>query len=152
MAETRRLRQGYETVGMAMSHEDAMLLRVGATMARLSLGDYVATLLPRNPVGQVVSGPGAVRAARALEGVEASRKASSRPQDPFRGLREPGGGSMAWEDLKTTLEGLGEGSHKRLAEFLGLTNISTFGKTGIPAKHVPRIREFLAQSESEGQE
>lgn len=138
MADTRRLRKGYESVGMAMSSEDAMRLRLGATASRMSLGDYVASLLPADPI--VPLQPRSPMALARL--ARKAGKAPRQPQEPSQG----GGDSMSWGELVAALQRAGR-SHRDLRDWLGLSNISIWAQDGVPAKHLARIREFLAQEQ-----
>ena len=50
-----------------------------------------------------------------------------------------------WERLSEALSTVGgHGQHRELCRHLGLSNISVWGKTGVPRKWWPGIREFLA--------
>jgi hypothetical protein len=64
------------------------------------------------------------------------------PSSP-QGRRKVGTDTMTWAELVAGLEASGK-THKELRDYLDLTNISPWAKDGIPPRHVPKIKEFLA--------
>jgi hypothetical protein len=170
MPETRRVREGYVTLGMAVPADVAEQIRIRAVLAHKSIGDYVASLVraaaSRKTLAELLVGtegkgqPGPMEAllgemGRMSDADDAS-KAPGGPQeasgakDPWNPREAPrrrrgGAESMTWDQVVEALASKGEGAHRDLAQFLGLKNISVWAKDGVPSKHVPRIREFLAQ-------
>jgi len=65
------------------------------------------------------------------------------PSSP-QGRRKVGTDTMTWDELVAGLEKTGK-THKQLRDYLGLSNTSPWAKDGVPPRHVPKIREFLAQ-------
>jgi hypothetical protein len=166
MAETRRVREGYVTLGMAVPADVAEQIRVRAVLAHKSIGDYVASLVraaaSRKTLAELLAGTEGVIFAEGGEILpKAPDTAPGRPQEAMVAVQrttvpwDPRGGprrrrvgsgeSMTWDQVVEALASRGEGAHRDLAQFLGLKNISVWAKDGVPSKHVPRIREFLAQ-------
>ena len=111
-----------------------------------SIGDYVASLLPRNASGKF----GVEDVSKALKIPKATHKTDDqirarKPQNPFDGLHTTAEGAWSIAQLRDALERAGKGSQSRLAEHFGISPAAVRSalKHGVPAKWTPKLEEFF---------
>ena len=143
-----RIPAGREVLQITVDVETASLLRVKAALRRVTVGRLVEELARQAYTRDQVLEDWAAESVPAPRLAAPARNPIAKaPRTPQEAPRRRGGPKevMAWDDLVAALESQGK-THKGLREHLGLSNISIWAKDGVPAKHVPQIREFLGQA------
>lgn len=156
----RPTRIGWKPVTATMSLDAANRLRIHAVLRGVEMGTILTELVTRHLDPVQVGGedpapkPAFVKAVQAIQ----QEKASHRPKKTPKVKTRPGPKEAPKEGEEITLKAEAYGwnfdrlaaaltsvgvSHGQLAKHLGLTNISPWGKTGIPPKWLPATHAFL---------
>ncbi len=138
MADTRRIRQGYVMVAMAVPENVATMLRIQAVVNHQSIGDYVTSLVPET----LDALPTKAKASKAKQGPKAVTPPTPKPT---RQEYEHTDERMSLEELDVALEKVGK-TRRELCKHLGITNVSVWKDPGVPERHIAKIQKFLAKA------
>ena len=146
MTDTRRIREGYVVVAMAMPEDMATMLRVQALLHRQSIGDYVVSMMPREAMGGMLRKMPTTAA-------EPATKAPSKPRETTKATRATTASDEARAELWQALEahradsGWNDG---HIAEQLGIAtrNVSQWRKAGMVTSTKVEAVEKLLQGKA----